>query len=527
VIFNHSTLFFVYSLIFTTNLMSIFEKLFDGKIRSWNRSQAVLQHILSLFTPVNKIYKINKITKRCFTYFFNFKHNLNPRKDDIYEIQNTVSDELGQKIKDKLLKYYHENDFLDLSLTFIDGHVIAYFGKKAFQILKHSTRNDYLKALEIFNFSDKKGRIFYFRADHGAKGMAYNIEQLLIEVERIIGLKNVKLLAFDRGGRSYQLYKDLTLKFKLNFITLVIKTDPITKQINEIISKNNFKTIAHKSKDEYLSTRLVLDGKSYRALLVRDKVKKKIHPFITNMNFEELSDDELLKNYSMHWRQEQEHNAFGKLGGNMHAKVLQEQDFIDTNKIKKKQDYMSILGTTRGKIRDIERRIEQIKMFKSNIQSKIIPKSKQTDNKTKRKNISFYKKELKNLLKEKNDFELKTISLSKKISNIPDEPTLKRFKSGPVDYSISIINLVNNLNSRLVEIGTKGKRKFQLSTLVGTFYSIQAYVSENSETIFVEYFNIKQNEQISMVQNLCSYFNKKNVKLRGKTIKFSIKPLEK
>ena len=85
---------------------------------------------------MNKIYKINKNVKRCFNYFFDFESRLNPLKDDVYELQKNVSDNQGQKLKESLLKYYYDNNFLDLTLTFIDGHVIAYFGKESFQKLK-------------------------------------------------------------------------------------------------------------------------------------------------------------------------------------------------------------------------------------------------------------------------------------------------------------------------------------------------------------------------------------------------------
>lgn len=506
--------------------MSCFN-IFKGKIRSWNKSDIILQHILSLFTSVNRVYKINKVSELCFSYFFDPNHKKNPVKDEIYENQKTVTDDEGPTLKEKLLCYYHKNDFLDLSLTFIDGHIIAYFGKEAFQKLKHSTRNNYCKALEIFNFSDKSGRIFYFKADHDVNCMASNIEQLLIEVERIIGLDKVKIVAFDRGGNSYELFKKLTTKFKINFITLVTKNSKITAQIKDIVSNNNFKTVAHKSEDEFITSTLNLKGTSYRALLIRNKGTKKIHPFITNMNDSELSDEDLLKSYSMHWNQEQEHNAFGKLGGNMHTKCLQEKNFVDNNKIKKGDSYKTFLNSKKGEIRDIDRHIDEIKLQISNLKSKIKPKSKQTDNKTKRKYISFYKKEIRHFKKQKKEVNKKIKSILSKIKRIPENPVLKKFKKGPVDYGISIVNLANNLNHKLIEIATKGKEKYQLSTEIGTFYNISAEVSETSETIFVEFFNVKQKKQVDMVKNLCQYFNKKDVKLREKTIKFSIKTAEK
>ena len=133
---------------------------------------------------MNKIYKVNKNIKRCFNYFFASKSKLNPLKDDVYELQKNISDIQGRDLKESLLKYYYENDFLDLTLTFIDGHVIAYFGKESFQKLKHSTRNAIMKSMEVFNFSDRRGRIFYFRADHDVEGMQKNIEIFEKNIEK-------------------------------------------------------------------------------------------------------------------------------------------------------------------------------------------------------------------------------------------------------------------------------------------------------------------------------------------------------
>ena len=120
----------MYALITLTGLKNVFSEVFKGAIRGWNKSDIVLLHLLSKFTTIDRIYKINKQTRGFFSYFFNRKNN--PLKDDVYEFQKNISDLIGRKFKEKLLKYYYENGFLDLNLVFIDGHVIAYFGEKAF-----------------------------------------------------------------------------------------------------------------------------------------------------------------------------------------------------------------------------------------------------------------------------------------------------------------------------------------------------------------------------------------------------------
>ena len=504
-------------------MINVFGDLFKGKIRLWDKSQIILLHIFSLFTPINKIYKVNKNIKRCFNYFFNLKSKLNPLKDDVYEFQKNVSDSNGQKLKESLLKYYYDNNFLDLTLTFIDGHIIAYFGKESFQKLKHSTRNTIMKSMEVFNFSDKRGKIFYFKADHDVEGMQKNIEHLLYDVKRIIGLEKLKILVFDRGGFSKNLFNKLNKKFKLKFITLAVKNNTLQKQIDEIIKKNKFQNLERNSEKQFILCSLIIDEIKYRTLLIRNSSNRKIHPFITNMDLKELSNQELIHNYSMHWNQEQEHNAFGKLGGNMHSKALQEIDFEDTTKIKNAIKINNQINKLNSNLIQLNQELERIKGHKISLTSKIKPKSKRTDNKLVRTQISDYNKRIETILTNISHANNKIFKLKKRFDKISKNPTKKKFKHGPVDYSISITNLANNLNSKLVEIATNGKDKFQLSTLLGSFYSISAKVSEDENYIFVEYFNIRQQKQINMVQNLCNYFNPLNIELRRKTLKFSIK----
>ena len=101
-----------------------------------------------------------------------------------------------------------------------------------------------------------------------------------------------------------------------------------------ILKNNNFRNFENAVEKQFILSTLNIGGTNYRTLLVRNKIDGKIHPFITNMNVKELSNEELLQYYSMHWNQEQEHNAFGKIGGNMHSKALQEIEFPDITKIK-------------------------------------------------------------------------------------------------------------------------------------------------------------------------------------------------
>lgn len=519
----------VYALIRVTGLKELFEKLFAGRIRNWRRSSIVLLHLLSKFTPVDRIYKINKNTRKFFYYFFDRAKKINPLKDEVYELQKKISDNLGQKIKESLLRYYHDNNFLDLSLVFIDGHVIAYFGKEAFQKLKHGTRNKVLKALEVFNFSDKNGRIFYFRADHDVEGMQKNIENLLDEVGKIIGLDKIRIFVFDRGGFSGKLFKKLMEEYKIKFITLAVQNDgkdSVKEQINKI-RKKKFKKLKGFDNKKYIVSSLNIDGENYRALLILNTETKKIHPFITNMDEEELPSKELLQNYSTHWRQEQQHNAFIKLGGDMHSKALQDIEFDDKTKIKQRIKLKNKINKKINETVRLELEERWLEGKKLHLTSKIKPKSKQTDNRLIRRDLKDIDKRLKEVLGKTKELSLEIKKTKKRLNKIPKNPKKKKYKYGPVDYSLSIVNLASNLNSKIVEIFSNGKKKYQLATLKSILYCMSAEVWEDDEFINIECINIRQDKDIERVKRLCDYFNQKKVRLHGKIMRFSVRDDEK
>jgi len=479
-------------------------------------------NLLSKFSTLERVYKINKNRCEYFGYFFDLTKKRNPLKDDIYELQKNMPDHLGLKFKEMLLKYYYDNNFLDLSLVFIDGHVIAYFGKEAFQKLKHSTRKKIIKALEIFNFSDKSGKIFYFRADHDVEGMRKNIEVLLTEVISIIGSDKIKILVFDRGGFSGPLFKKLTKKYHIKFITLVVKNPNIKKQIDKIKKNIRFKKLKSVEKKKYIISILKIDDINYRALLILNTESNKISPFITNMTEEELSNDELLQNYSMHWNQEQEHNAFKKLGGDMHSKALQDIDFDDMTKIKKKEYLRNRINKKNNEIIRFQLELRRLKGKELFLESKIKPKSKQTDNKITRKEIRDVKNRLKEIDDKINDTLLEVKKAEKSLDKIPDFPKKKKYKYGPVDYSVSVVNLANNLNSKIVEIFSNGEKKLQLATLKSILYCTSAQIWEDDIYININYINLRQNKDIEGVQRLCDYFNAREPMLNGKIMRFSI-----
>lgn len=511
-------------------LKDIFKNLFVGRIRNWKKSSIALLHLLSLFSPVDRIYKINKNILHYFYYFFNRDDKRNPLKDEIYELQKKVSDNLGQRIKESLLKYYHDNNFLDLSLAFIDSHVIAYFGKEAFQKLKHTTRGKIMKALEVFNFSDKNGRIFYFRADHDVESMSKNIEKLLGEVNKIIGLEKIEILAFDRGGFCGQLFHKLQHKYKIKLITLAVQNEgksAIKEQIKKIRKNIKFRKLKGFDNKKYAASELKIDGEKYRALLILNTDTNEISPFITTMTEEKLSNEELLSYYSMHWRQEQEHNAFIKIGGDMHAKAMQNIEFDDTTKIKRKKELKNKINRLKNETVRLELEAKRLKGKKIYLTSKIKPKSKQTDNKLIRRELKDINKRLEDIKKKIKDITLDMKKAEKSLKRIPENPKKKKYKHGPVDYSMSIVNLANNLNSKLVEIFSKGEKKYQLATLKSWLYNSSARVREDEEYIQIEFINLRQDRDIEGIQRLCEYFNRIDIRLHGKIMRFDVEVEEK
>lgn len=478
--------------------------------------------MLSKFTHVDRIYKINKNTCEFFHYFFDRINKKNPLKDEVYELQKFISDKFGDMFKKELLKYYHDNNFMDFSLVFIDGHVIAYFGKEAFQKLKHSTRNKIIKGLEVFNFSDKNGRIFYFNADHDVDGMQKNIEKLIEVFDKIIGLENMGILVFDRGGFSGHLFKKLSNK-KIKFITLAVQNPKIQEQIDRLREVKKFVELKTQEGKKYTIGTLNIEGKEYRALLILHIESGEISPFITTLPKEELSDEELLSYYSMHWRQEQEHNAGKKLGSDMHTKALQDLEFDDTTKIKRKQELKRTIESKKNEIVKLTIEARRLAGRELSLQSKIKPKSKQTDNKLVREDIKYIDKRLKVIKKTITTLEKEIKKSERRLRQIPDNPKKKKYKFGPIDYGLSIVNLASNLNSKIVKIFSNGDKKYQLATLRSIIYCASAQVWEDEKYINIEYMGIRQDKDLEGIQRLCGYFNQKRPKLHGKIMRFSVR----
>jgi hypothetical protein len=351
--------------------------------------------------------------------------------------------------------------------------------------------------------------------------MRKNIELILKEVGELIGFDKIKIIAFDRGGFSEKLFNKLISKVK--FITIAIKNPKIEKQIKQVRSKLNFRKIPFHDNKYYSSTSLEIGNKFYRTIVTLNKETNKITPFITNITKEELSDIKILNYYSMHWRQEQEHNATKKIGSNLHPKVLQEIDYIDNSKIKKKKLYINRVNSLNNQIVFLNQKKKRFLGKILTLESKIKPSSKKTDNKLIRKDLKELKSEIKILDKEIKNKEANLKITIQKLAKIPDDPKKKKYKSGPIDYGISIVNLASNLNSKLVEIATKGEEKFQLSTLKSIWYNLSAEIEEDENYINVNFINIRQRKNIYYIQNLCDYFNPKCVKLHGKCLIFRIK----
>lgn len=485
-------------------------------------------HLFSKFTSVDRIYKINKQTRDFFSLYFEEKKN--PLKDEIYELQKYFSDELGQKFKEELLKYYYKNEFLDLSLTFIDGHVIAYFGEESFQKLKHTTRGKIMKSLEVFNLSDKMGRIFYFKADHNVKGMQKNIEYLLDEFDKILGLNKLGILVYDRGGFSADLFQNLIKKYKIPFITLAKQSEDIKNQISKI-SKSKFKYLKNSKIRKIYSTNLIISGVKYRSILIQNTELDCITPVITTVEKYKLSDEEIIQYYFLHWRQEQEHNATKKIGSNMHSKVMQDIEYDDTTKIKNilkaknrinkiNSEIIQLNNKTKSKEIDISLLSEGKKARRAKLE-------KRTDDKLIRKKTKQYQDEIVEFKNSINNLKSEKTRLEKYLQKAPENPKKKKFKFGPIDYGLSIVNLASILNSRIVEIYSNGNEKFQLQTIKEIIYSAKAEIFENENFIYIEFFNIRQNKDRIGFQRLCDYFNQYKIKFRGKILKFSIKSLEK
>jgi len=80
-----------------------------------------------------------------------------PSKDDIYEFQKRIDEDAVEKLVDNIACTLHKHGVIDLNIVFIDGHVIAYFGKANISKIKHTIRGRIMKGIEMFSANDIGG----------------------------------------------------------------------------------------------------------------------------------------------------------------------------------------------------------------------------------------------------------------------------------------------------------------------------------------------------------------------------------
>lgn len=509
----------------------------------------ILIDVLKFFIGIKKNYHINNAYREIFSLVLNKKGY--PLKDDLHRLQKYISKESVEKLKYQFACLLYYKRFVSVTLTYIDGHVIPYFGLKPSQKLKHSTRNKIMKAVECFNVSSANGDPFYFVLDVNKQGMRKTILVIAKRLIKLFGEGSIKVIIYDKGGNSDKVCDKLS-ELGVYYITLTPSNEHIDKEIRKEVLETDYEDYV---KDDFNlnNSQVVKTKKAAQAFLQLRKQKKsgKV-PTIERCGVLLLEEkDEYLKEgirnkhvlrtnipewvmpniidlfeiYSMHWCQEQ-----------MHAETKNDLDIDSCPKNFKKMKVTNKEAVNRRKKirKQIKKNMLMIKKKNEDIifsKFRIKKFDKVYNNKKMEqdvKDVLFNAKiecELKigNLKKEVKEIRNKTCFLKKKLSKIAENPTYYELREEPAEYYILMKYMVCFLNNFITRKFTRDGSKLQMKRSVDMIYKRQADVWVDEQFFNVEYVGLRTREQKENFSRVCEFLNSKKVQFMGKTMRFMVK----
>ena len=510
-------------------------------------SDIVKADIFKYFIGIKKNYHINNAYREIFSLILNKKNH--PLKDDLYQLQKYVSKESVEKLKDQFASLLYHKRFVNVTLTYIDGHVIPYFGLKPSQKLKHSTRNKVMKAVECFNVSSANGDPFYFFLDVNKQGMRKTILVLAEKLTKLFGKGSIKVIIYDKGGNSDYVCDKLN-ELGVYYITLTPANKHIDKEILKEVLKEDYQDYV---KDDFNlnNSKVVRTKKAAQAFLQLRKQKGKV-PTIERCGVLLLEEkDEYLKEgirnkhvlrtnipewvmpniidlfeiYSMHWCQEQMHaETKNDLGIDCCPKNFKETMVINKEAVNRRK---KIRNQIKKNMLSIKNKNEDIIFLKFRIKKfDQVFNNKEMEQDV--KDVLFNAKlecELKigNLKKEVDEIRNKNCFLKKKLDKIAENPTYYELRKESAEYYILIKYVVSFINNFITRKFTRDGSKLQMKRSVDMIYKRQADIWIDKHFFNIEYANLRTSEQKKNFSKICKFLNSKKIKFNGKIMNFRIK----
>ena len=503
--------------------------------------------IFKFFIGIKKNYHINNKFRDILALALNKEKH--PLKDDLYRLQKYISKDSVEKLKDAFACLLHHKKFVKITLTYIDGHVIPYFGLKQTQKLKHQTRNKLMRAIECFNASAANGDPFYFLLDVNKQGLRKSIIKIAKKLINLFGKESIKVIIYDKGGNSDEVCDKLN-EFGIYFITLTPANKHIDREIIKEVGDDNFVDYSgdfNLTKNKKVKTKKVAqaflelrkpkeNGKVSTiercGILLLEENDENLKRGIRNKHVLRTNIPEwimpniidLFDIYSRHWCQEQMHaetkNDLGLdcLPKNFKGKVPNRELINRKERLQKKikKNDVNILelkkqvGFMDNKIHEFRRSIREDNKLQNKTRELLINTRLEED-------LRKYELEKEiGKLKEDNCF------LTKQIEKIVDNPTYYELREESAEYYILMKYIVVFINSFVTRLFTPDNAKLQMKRSVDMIYQQQGNIWLDEEFYNVELCGLRTDTQVESFCKLCEFFNSKHIEFAGKTLRFHI-----
>jgi len=226
-----------------------------------------------------------------------------PSKSYLHEFLDHITVSCAEKFQIVSAKAFNKCGIFKGNIINIDGHFIAYFGKRKIGKDKHATRNISMPGIKSFISHDQEtGNPIFVRVAYPRKGITpENATIPMLEITKDI-FPGIEKVVFDKWFSVGSLLEYLDKKMDLKFITLVKLYENRIEEMKSI-SKEEFRPLIGTDRlIAFKETNLRNFSGTMKLIVVRflDDGIEKYYGYITNDY--DSTEEQILKEQSRRWR---------------------------------------------------------------------------------------------------------------------------------------------------------------------------------------------------------------------------------
>lgn len=497
----------------------------------WRFSKVMLGYTQAYMTvyDIAAPYQLNELDGSSLSKFLEMETH--PLKDDIYWFQKQITPNVADDFIDALAKRYYNEKMLDLTIVFIDGHAIAYFGKARVLSGYHTTRGRVMPVIVYFGANDADGKPILFTLKPGDTNIREVIPELIVRIRRVLGDDKVKLVVFDRSGFKVQLYLDLVDKYVVDFISMVIKNPAIVREINEIPDKRyeDYRIDRNgKVTKKIAEWEVTIKGETFRCGIIWNLENDIKYVLVTSIKDTVEKDiKKIADKYPLHWRQE---NYYKETKNSLKFDKLARYDLIsipNRNLEKKKRKLEASLRKTKKLLISLRKQVDKHQMDIMLIESNL---KKPRNKKGQIYNVKALVKKLKNEITDLvatdqkiKENQKKKSRLEKEINDINLDTEFYTLNLGATTYRIGIINTVLMAHEILVQHLKDKDQKMDFKTARRIIYTHPGWERIEAGNHYVVLAPFRTKHYQDSISLACEWLNSQNIKdLKGNIYRFKV-----